>query len=346
MSPKHVLITGGAGFIGSNAAAFYLRQGSHVTILDNFSRIGSGLNASWLKKVSHADRLTIIKGDVRKPTVVLQKVVKKASLVLHLAGQVAVTTSIQNQVADFDSNAFGTLSMLETVRKYGNNPVFIYSSTNKVYGGLEGISTKDIATRYVFRNLRFGINENQPLDFHSPYGCSKGAADQYVRDYHRIFNMNTIVFRQSCIYGPHQFGVEDQGWLAWFIISLLRNKPLTIYGTGKQVRDVLYIDDLLHAYDRASSNIKKTKGQIYNIGGGILNTISVWNEFRPILEKLFNTQLSATFSPQRLGDQPIYVSDIRKAARDFGWKPTISFKKGILLLHAWIMENQRLFTSL
>lgn len=346
MADKHVLITGGAGFIGSNAAAYFLQQGSHVTIFDNFSRKGSKKNLVWLKKLPHANRLLIIRGDVRRPTPTLNREIQKTNLVLHLAGQVAVTTSIQNPVADFDANAFGTLSMLEAVRKHGNNPIFIYSSTNKVYGGLEHTQTKETKTRYSFTGLRFGVNEKQALDFHSPYGCSKGSADQYVRDYHRIYGMNTIVFRQSCIYGPHQFGIEDQGWLAWFMISILQKKPLTIYGTGKQVRDVLYIDDLIRAYDLAAQHIKKTKGEIYNIGGGMNNTISVWHEFRPILEKLCKKPLSAKFSAQRLGDQPVYISDIRKAAKDFGWRPTISFKKGIPVLYAWIVEHQDQFRNL
>lgn len=340
-----VLITGGAGFIGSNAAMYYLNKGHSVTILDNFSRKGSVDNVEWLKKTAKI-KPEIIKADIGKDFGKLKRVVKDKDLILHLAGQVAVTSSVINPKIDFESNILGTFNILEALRLSKSNSVFIYSSTNKVYGGLEGIRVREKKTRYEFTDLPFGVSENQLLDFHSPYGCSKGSADQYVRDYSRIYGLNTIVFRQSCIYGPRQFGVEDQGWLAWFIIALVKNKKITIYGNGKQVRDILYIDDLINAYDLAFKNINTTKGQIYNIGGGIENTISVWIEFKPILEKLFGIEIKPSFSEIRPGDQPIYVSDIRKAKKDFGWRPEVEASTGISMLYGWVLENKKIFRSL
>ena len=339
-----VLITGGAGFIGSNAAMYFLNKGYSVTILDNFSRKGSVDNVEWLKKTAKI-KPEIIKADIGKDFGKLKKIVKDKDLILHLAGQVAVTNSVLNPRIDFQSNILGTFNILEAIRLNNYNPVLIYSSNNKVYRQLENIKVREKRTRYEFVNLPYGVNESQNVDFHTPYGCSKGAADQYVRDYSRIYGLNTIVFRQSCIYGPRQFGVEDQGWLAWFIIALIRNKKITIYGNGKQVRDVLYIEDLIKAYDLAFKNIKNTNGRIYNIGGGIKNTISVWFEFGPILEKLFQKKITVTLAKSRRGDQPIYISDIRKAADDFGWKPAIGYNKGIEQLYSWISENKEIFKN-
>lgn len=334
----NIFITGGAGFIGINAASFFLKQKHAITIFDNFSRPGGKENISWLKKL-HTGNIQVIDGDIRFDREKLAHGVKNADLILHLAGQVAVTSSVIDPVTDFDINARGTLNILESVRLSGHNPVFIYSSTNKVYGALEDIVVTESPTRYVFDTLRFGVAETRGLDFHSPYGCSKGAADQYVRDYNRIYGLNTIVFRQSCIYGPHQNGVEDQGWVAWFMIALTQGKQLTIYGNGKQVRDLLHIDDLLSAYDAAAKNIKTTKGQIYNIGGGPKNTLSIWHEFKPLLQGLYKRTISPEFSDWRPGDQPIYISDIRKAKKDFGWVPKINISTGIKSLFNWIQEN-------
>ena len=338
MSKKKILIIGGAGFIGINAASYFLNKNYQVTIFDNFSRPGSRENVTWLKK-NKKGNLKIVKGDICLNTTKLKNALAKADLVLHLAGQVAVTTSVTDPKTDFQINALGTLNVLEAMRQSGNNPVLIYSSTNKVYGHLADVKIDKKATRYAFRNLKHGVSEKRGLDFYSPYGCSKGSADQYVRDYSRIYGLNTIVFRQSCIYGPHQHGVEDQGWVAWFIIALTQGKKITIYGDGKQVRDLLHIDDLLKAYEQAFQNIKTTKGQIYNIGGGHKNTISIWQEFKPILEKLFQRKISVSYSDLRPGDQLIYVSDIRKAKRDFGWVPKIGIKQGIKNLYSWIQEN-------
>jgi CDP-paratose 2-epimerase len=221
----------------------------------------------------------------------------------------------------------------------------IYSSTNKVYGSLEDLKIIEQRTKYLFRDLPLGVSESRATDFHSPYGCSKGTADQYVRDYARIYGLNTIVFRQSCIYGPHQFGIEDQGWVAWFIIALTKGKTISIYGNGKQVRDLLFVEDLVRAYDLAAKNIKQTKGQIYNIGGGTKNTISIWFDFKPILEKLLGRKIKPKFADWRPGDQPIYVSDIRKAKRDFGWGPKINVQLGIEKLYNWVSANKKLFDA-
>lgn len=339
---KKILITGGAGFIGVNVASYYLKKNYEVSILDNFSRKGSIANIDWLKK-TNSKRLKIITAEIRSDQKKISEIVRSKDIILHLAAQVAVTSSVINPREDFEINALGTFNILEAIRKSGNNPIFIYSSTNKVYGGLEDLKIVEEKTRYRFKNLPNGVPEKRNLDFHSPYGCSKGCADQYVRDYARIYGLNTIVFRQSCIYGPHQFGAEDQGWVAWFIIALTLRKNITIYGNGKQVRDLLYIDDLISAYDKASNNIGKTKGQIYNIGGGCKNTISIWLEFKPILEKLFKRKINAKFSDWRPGDQSIFVSDIRKAKKDFGWEPKVEVESGITKLYEWVSKNRNIF---
>lgn len=339
---KKILITGGAGFIGINAASYYLKKGYEVTIFDNFSRKGSRDNIFSLQSEINKKDLIIIEGSLldRKK---IEDLISKADIVLHLAAQVAVTSSVINPRLDFEINALGTFNVLEAVRNSKNKPILLYTSTNKVYGSLEDLKIIEKKTRYEFGDLKYGISEERCVDFHSPYGCSKGAADQYVRDYARIYNLKTIVFRQSCIYGPMQFGVEDQGWVAWFIIALTKNKNITIYGNGKQVRDLLYIDDLIKAYDLAIGNIEKTKGKIYNIGGGAKNTISIWYEFKPMLQKLFKRKIKAKTSDWRPGDQPIFISDIRKAKKDFGWEPKIGVEEGIRRLYVWVSKNQNLF---
>lgn len=345
MATKTVLVIGGAGFIGINAAKYYLEQKYKVIIFDNFSRQGAKKNTDWLQSLfAKTKRLELITGDIRTDHKKLLSAVKKSQIILHLAGQVAVTTSVHHPVEDFEVNAQGTLNVLEAVRKAGHNPILLYSSTNKVYGGLDNVKVKEKATRYEFRHLPLGVDEHQNLDFHSPYGCSKGAADQYVRDYHRMYGLNTIVFRQSCIYGLRQFGMEDQGWVAWFIIALAQNKAITIYGNGKQVRDLLFVDDLIQAYDLAITHIDTTRGQIYNVGGGPKNTLSVWYEFRPMLEKLFGRKMKATFADERPGDQPIFVANIKKASRDFGWKPKVKVEAGIEQLYNWVVNNLELFS--
>lgn len=331
-----ILITGGAGFIGVNTAEYFLKKRDTVYIYDNLSRKGSSINLNWLKK--NYPKVNYVRGDLLKFNS-LEKIVRGKDVIIHLAGQVAVTTSVDNPRDDFKINALGTFNILEAMRLYAKNSILLYSSTNKVYGGLEDLKIVAKKTRYEFKNLPFGVSETQSLDFHSPYGCSKGAADQYVRDYSRIYGLKTVVFRQSCIYGPHQFGVEDQGWVAWFIIALLSNKKINVFGNGKQVRDILYIDDLIRAYDLAVKNINKTKGQIYNIGGGYKNTLSIWREFGPMLERLFKRKFKVNFSKTRPGDQPIYVSNIKKAKKDFGWEPKIGVDEGVKKLFLWLKEN-------
>lgn len=331
-----ILITGGAGFIGINTAIHFLKKGNKVSIYDNLSRKDVEKNLAFLAK-SFPDT-KIIEKDIRDFES-LKKEVEGKDVVFHFAGQVAVTSSVENPREDFDNNALGTLNVLESARLSRSKPIILYSSTNKVYGGLEDLKIIEKKSRYAFKDLPFGISESRTLDFHSPYGCSKGAADQYVRDYSRIYGLKTVVFRQSCIYGPHQYGVEDQGWLAWFIIALHLGQKLKIYGDGKQVRDVLFVQDLIGAYELAIKNIDKTKGEIYNIGGGINNSISVWMEFKPLLEKLMQKKINVDFADWRPGDQRIFISDIRKAKKDFGWEPTTSVYNGLEKLYGWVKDN-------
>jgi CDP-paratose 2-epimerase len=336
------LITGGAGFIGINYAARLLSRGDQVVIFDNLSRIGTPGNIEWLKKTFGEDSFQLIVEDVRDKKSV-DKAVQGADLILHLAAQVAVTTSVDDPRTDFEINALGTLNVLEAARLSSKNPPLIYSSTNKVYGDLEDVKVAEGEENYFFPNHPEGIGETQILDFHSPYGCSKGAGDQYVRDYHRIFGLPTVVFRQSCIYGPHQFGVEDQGWVAWFVIAAVTGRPITIYGDGKQVRDLLFVDDLLSAYDQAAAHIDKTAGQIYNIGGGKDNTLSIWKEFGPLLEKELGQKITVSWESWRPGDQRVFIADINKAKQDFGWEPEIEVETGIRKLFDWVRSNQDLF---
>lgn len=336
----NLLITGGAGFIGSNLADYFLDKGFKVTIFDSFQRVGTRDNAVWLKK--KFPQIKIIEGDIRDFKKV-QKAVVSQEVIFHLCAQVAVTTSVVDPRTDFEINALGTFNLLEAARLTNTKPLIVYSSTNKVYGGMEQIKIVEEETRYRYKGLPFGVPENFPLDFHSPYGCSKGAADQYVRDYGRIYDIPTVVFRQSCIYGPRQFGVEDQGWIAWFIIALTLGRQISVYGDGKQVRDVLYINDLVRLFDTAVHKIKKSRGKIYNVGGGTKNTLSVWSDFGKILGKLFDRKINPQFVSWRPGDQKVYVSDIRLVKKELGWEPKIRVEEGIYKLYRWIQENKSLF---
>ncbi len=336
------LITGGAGFIGSNYADRCITRGDQVVIFDNLSRSGSKLNLEWLQQKHGKDSFKLILGDVCHADEI-KAAAKDAQRIIHLAAQVAVTTSVTDPRNDFQINSLGTFNTLEAARASGNNPSFVYSSTNKVYGGMEDVKVVELETRYDYANLPDGASENQPLDFHSPYGCSKGSGDQYVRDYYRIYGLPTTVFRQSCIYGLRQFGVEDQGWVAWFIIAAISGHPITIYGNGKQVRDILFVDDLLDAYDAALTQPEKAAGQIFNVGGGRSNTISVWLEFAPMLEKLLGKKIDVAWGDWRPGDQPVYISDIAKAKRILNWSPKISAQQGIEKLFNWVKANQNLF---
>jgi CDP-paratose 2-epimerase len=335
------LITGGAGFIGSNVTRALLAEGHSVTIFDNLSRPGSDHNLAWLRS-QFGDSLTLIKGDIRDSQALTNAVTSDIEAIIHLAGQVAVTTSVHNPREDFEINALGTFNLLEAARQSPKPPIVLYSSTNKVYGGMEDVPLTEEPTRYRYSNL-IGISESQPLDFHSPYGCSKGTGDQYVRDYARIYGLRTVVFRQSCIYGPRQFGVEDQGWLAHFIIAIQLGRPINIYGDGKQVRDMLYIDDLANAYKLAIAQIDKASGQVYNIGGGPENALSIWAEVGPILEELAGRPIQVTHGAWRPGDQPVCIMDISKAERELGWKPQVAVRDGIQRLWNWVAEHRALF---
>jgi len=337
--PKTTLITGGAGFIGTNAAAYYLKKGNKVVVYDNLSRAGAKQNLNWLKK--QGGDLVFVKGDIRDDKKLLETFKKYGpDLVLHLAAQVTMVTSVENPREDFEINALGTFNLLEAMRNTKSKAAALYSSTNKVMGELLHIPVLEKEKRYDYKNIK-GVNESFPLDFFGPYGWSKGTGDQYFFDYARIFGLNTIVFRQSGIYGSHQFGIEEQGWLAWFCNALLFDKPVTIFGNGKQVRDVLYIDDLLRAFDLALKNIKKTRGKAYNVGGGPKFSLSIWELFE-ILEKLAGKKFNYKFGPWRPGDQKVYISDVSKAKKDFGWSPTISPKEGVKNLYKWIFQNKNL----
>jgi len=336
------LVTGGAGFIGCNYVHRLLSRGEQVAVYDNLSRQGTEANVAWLQEQHGADSFRTIVGDVRDADA-LAEATQDADVVVHLAGQTAVTTSVADPRADFEDNALGTFNALEAARYAGTNPVFLYASTNKVYGRMEDIAVVERETRYTYRDFPLGIPETQPLDFHSPYGCSKGAGDQYVRDYARIYGLSTVVLRQSCIYGPRQMGVEDQGWVAWLIIAAVIGQPITIYGDGKQVRDVLFVDDLLDVYDAAIAHIDVAAGQVYNVGGGPAHTMSVWAEFGPILEKLLGHSVPASFADWRPGDQPVYVSDVRKSERELGWQPQVGVDQGIRRLYDWVVSHKHLF---
>ncbi len=339
------LITGGAGFIGANLTHRLLGRGDRVTVFDNLSRRGSEKNVAWLREKHGPDSFRLVQADL-KDYPALVEAACDVDVVYHLAGQTAVTSSVASPRADFEDNALGSFNALEATRAAhdaGVDPIFIYASTNKVYGGMEDIVIEERGGRYAYRDYPQGIDENQPLDFHSPYGCSKGAGDQYTRDYARIYGLRTVVIRQSCIYGTRQFGVEDQGWVAWFTIAAVIGQPITIFGDGKQVRDVLFIDDLLDLYDAAVEHIQVAAGQVYNVGGGPQNTMSIWTEFRPILERLMNRPVPASYDEWRPGDQPVYISNIEKAQRELNWSPKVGVEEGIAKLYNWVVANRHLF---
>ncbi|HKB06306.1 MAG TPA: GDP-mannose 4,6-dehydratase [Gemmataceae bacterium] len=341
---ERILVTGGAGFVGSNLVNALLRDGHHVTVFDALQRRGTEHNLDWLRERHPGGRLRFIRGNVRD-FAELSAAAADADVICHLAGQVAVTTSVEDPRTDYEVNALGTFNLLEAARLGGRRPVVVFTSTNKVYGGMDDTAVVERDTRYEYSDLPFGVPETQPLDFHSPYGCSKGAADQYVRDYYRIYGLRTVVFRMSCIYGPRQFGNEDQGWVAHFLIAALTGKPITIYGDGKQVRDILYVDDLVRAFRLAIERIDVAAGQVFNIGGGPDNTMSVWAEFRELLADLKGEKVPARFGDWRPGDQPCYVSDIRKAKEVLGWEPKIDRETGVSKLWDWVCAHRELFPA-
>lgn len=337
-----IVITGGAGFIGCNSAHRFLSKGHDVTLYDNLSRHGAGANVAWLRE-HHGSSVRLVEADIRDYEK-LSETFLGADAVVHLASQVAVTDSVKDPRQDFEINALGSFNVLEAVRHNCPEAVVLYASTNKVYGGMEAADVVGVNRRYVYKDFAHGIPESYPLDFHSPYGCSKGTGDQYMLDYARIFGLKTIVFRQSCIYGPRQFGVEDQGWVAHFVIAAVLGRPISIYGDGHQVRDLLHVDDLVRVYEIAIARNDELRGEAFNVGGGPENTLSVWTEFGPMLESLAKRRIPMTYSDWRPGDQRVFVADIRKVESRVGWKPTIAPEEGISQLYAWVERNQDLFT--
>jgi CDP-paratose 2-epimerase len=335
---RPVLITGGAGFIGTNLAHRLLSDGQPVVVFDNLSRAGVSENLAWLRERHGAD-LEVQVADVRDP-LLLRRAVKRACRVFHFAAQVAVTTSLTDPISDFEINARGTLNLLEAIRAVPEPPPLLYTSTNKVYGTLSDLAVVEVDGRHLpkDRSVRSaGIGESQPLDFHSPYGCSKGAADQYVLDYARIYQLPAVVFRMSCIYGPHQRGNEDQGWVAHFILRTLNDEPITIYGDGRQVRDALFADDLMDAMLKAQVQIQKISGRAFNIGGGVDKAVSL-RELLALLGDLHGRVPEVQYGPWRPADQRYYVTDIERFSSATGWRPRVSVEAGVRALYRSFQE--------
>jgi CDP-paratose 2-epimerase len=341
MSTPAIVITGGAGFIGCNLADALLRDGERVIVLDNLSRAGVERNASWLK-AQHGERVEIARADVRRPSEI-EPILARALAVFHFAAQTAVTTSLLDPIDDFEINARGTLNVLEAVRRAGNRAPVIFSSTNKVYGSLDDVGLTAPNGRYEPTDQLLGargIDEDRPLAFCTPYGCSKGVADQYVLDYAKSYGLPTAVLRMSCIYGPRQFGTEDQGWVAHFILRALRGEPLTIYGDGRQVRDILYIDDLVDAFLLAEEQGPQLTGRAFNIGGGPGSMISLLDLIDRI-EALHGRRPDVSFDDWRTGDQRYYVSDTRAFQQASGWQRRVDAEDGIERLYRWLADQQQ-----
>ena len=338
-----ILVFGGAGFIGSNIAKFYSEKGHEVILVDNLSRKCSDIN---LKNLLTLSNIKFYKYDICKDFECIRTLVNNdIDVVFHCAAQVAVTTSIINPRLDFETNILGSFNILESCRLAKKKPIIFYSSTNKVYGNLEDSKIILKNNSYISTKYPRGIDEGCSLNFYSPYGCSKGSADQYFLDYSRTYGLKTVVFRKSCIYGVNQFGVEDQGWLSWFAIAMVFQKKITVYGNGSQVRDLLFIEDLMNAYHLALTNINNTAGKVYNIGGGTNFSLSV-NEAIQRLNFFFNHNVKINFEEERPGDQKYYVSDTSKATQDFGWKPTTSPELGIKKMMDWIYANKELIKNI
>ncbi|HEY1246935.1 MAG TPA: NAD-dependent epimerase/dehydratase family protein [Hyphomicrobiaceae bacterium] len=340
MPTKRILITGGAGFVGCNAARFFRARNWAVTVLDNLSRQGTDKNLAWLRDNTSFDFEQV---DVRDRANVDRVVsAHKYDAVLHLAAQVAVTTSVADPSTDFAINAMGTFHVLDSIRRYCPEAVFINASTNKVYGKIAAAEYELRDGRYAYVNRPFGIGESEPLDFLSPYGCSKGAADQYALDFARIYQIPATSFRQSCIYGPRQFGVEDQGWVAWFAIASLLERDITVFGDGRQVRDVLHVEDLVRAYEAAIRAPDKVAAQAFNVGGGPRSILSLL-DLIGLLEERLQHRIPLRWDDWRPGDQRVYISDIRKLETTLGWKPEIDVTSGIAQLTDWVARNRRAF---
>jgi CDP-paratose 2-epimerase len=337
---RPVLITGGAGFIGCNLAHRLLSTGSSVILLDNLSRSGVERNLRWLRK-THGEHVQAEIADVRDAKAVLAAV-SQARQVFHFAAQVAVTTSLDDPRHDFAVNAGGTLNVLEAIRAQAEPPPVVFTSTNKVYGGLTDIALEQRGGRYQPRDSAIrthGVSEERRLDFHSPYGCSKGTADQYVLDYARSYGLKAIVFRMSCIYGPHQFGTEDQGWVAHFLIRAIEGSPIVLYGDGMQVRDILFVEDLVDAFLLAQRNMDRYSGSAFNIGGGSANTTSLL-ELLDLIEKIHGDSPDVAMQEWRTGDQRYYVSDTRRFQQATGWQPRVGVEEGVQRLYEWLADVQ------
>jgi CDP-paratose 2-epimerase len=337
---REVLITGGAGFIGSNLAARLLAdRRTRVTIFDSLARPGVERNVAWLRTLAGPEQLLVIRDDVRNfPALV--DAARGADEIYHFAAQVAVTTSVADPRNDFEVNAGGTLNVLEAARKSGRKPFLLFTSTNKVYGSLSSLRVHAGDTAYYADDPAYlGADESALLDFHSPYGCSKGAADQYVRDYARIYDLPTVVFRMSCIAGPRQFGNEDQGWVAHFLYSVLEGRTITIYGDGKQVRDILHVADLIDAMQAVRVNIDKTRGQVYNLGGGMERAVSI-SEMIDSIERMTGSRSRRIFAAVRPGDQPFYVADTGKLRAYTGWEPRRSIETILEDIYAFWRSRQ------
>lgn len=335
MSGPTVLITGGAGFVGSNLADRLLAAGSPVILYDNLARGRVRENVAWLKR--RHPKISVEIGDVRDEARVAE-VVARADRVYHFAAQVAVTTSVADPAEDFEVNARGTLNVLEAIRRSPRRPPLVFASTNKVYGKLADLTVQAEERRYHPADTairRHGIDENRPLDLYSPYGCSKGAADQYVLDYARIYGLRTAVFRMSCLYGPRQFGTEDQGWVAHFLISALLDRPITLYGDGRQVRDVLFVDDVVDAFLLAQERMEDISGRAFNIGGGPSNAVSLLDLLQ-LIEFVQGRRPEVEFGPWRPGDQQWYVSDTRRFQQATGWRASVPVQTGIQRLFDWL----------
>ena len=334
---RSAVIFGGAGFIGSNLAHHLLAATqARVHVFDNLSRAGVRGNLEWLQQFAGSGRLQVTVGDVRDARSV-EMAVANADEIYHFAAQVAVTTSVADPRLDFEVNLGGTFNILDAARRSGRRPFILFTSTNKVYGDLGLGAPERHGNRYFYPGHR-GVSESQRLDFHSPYGCSKGAADQYVHDFGRIYGLPAVVFRMSCIAGPRQFGTEDQGWVAHFLYSALQQKPVAIYGDGCQVRDVLCVNDLVCAIEAVRHNLEKTAGQIYNVGGGAANTVSLL-ELVDLIHRLTGRRLEYVTGEPRPGDQPVYVTDYSKIQRHTGWKPKIGLECTLKLLGEFWEEH-------
>lgn len=333
------LITGGCGFLGSNLAAEVLKRGGELFVFDNLYRTGTEKNLEWLKTLG---KFKFYHSDIRSYNDVEYAIRDcKPDVVFHLAGQVAMTTSLDNPRFDFEVNVIGGNNVLEAVRKFSPNAIVTYSSTNKVYGDLEFIEYEETVTRYKPKGYDNGFDELVPLDFQSPYGCSKGATDQYMLDYAKMFGLKTIVFRHSSIFGGRQFATPDQGWIGWFVKQALDTKngslkePFTISGNGKQVRDVLFAQDLINCYFKAIDNVSVTAGQAYNIGGGQSNSLSLLELFT-FLEKELDIKMNYKMLPWRCSDQKVFIADLTKAKKDYGWVPELSYDKALKEMIDWV----------